>query len=223
VREFSDQTDSAVWTQDGELLIAGLSGSVLRSSAPGQPPQLVLPGGARTSTNFRPKLNPIGTWVVRADGPELQLVDLRTGASTKLGSSSTTSFVNFAGTNRVVVGRRDGTTEVREAGTGALEGTASGAAAYGGEVVGGTAVSITGDGRITVIDTTSEQQIAQLTLPRRTDLADSTAIGIATSIALTPDGYTLVAATSGGQVFLWSLRPESTMEAACSTAGHDLS
>ena len=220
----SDQADSAAWTPTGELLIVGLDGGVLRSTSPGQLPKLVLPSGARTDTNFLPKLSMDGTSLVRADGQELELVDLRTDTRRELGSASTASFANFDGTNRVVVGRRDGTTEVRDAATGALVGPATGALGYGGEVVGeycrfsdcrwvhdryGHNIRTT-----TSTDSTSTTGRRSDTVPRSKPQQ---------RIALTADGRTIVTATSGGQVFLWSLDTETAIDRSCSTAGHDLS
>jgi WD40 repeat protein len=212
------QLDGAEYAPDGTLWLRALQGDVVERLPDGTA-RLVVP---EFPDYVITALSPKARYAVRASGTALDVVDLDTGRPTAtLTLGALPAGLTFPDDDRALLTQADGTTTLITLADGATRRSVSVDAGNFDSVVaaGGTVATLGLDGILAFQDLDG-RSLGRFHLPSS---APRQAWDItATAVALTPDAKTMVTATSGGGVLVWSLDPETQVSIACDAAGHDL-
>lgn len=168
-------------------------------------------------------LAPGGRQAVYAGDHELAVVDLATGQRTAtVALTAPGRNLAFPDAGHVLLVQDDGRAVLITLADGAAvdRGSADAGNVDATVAAGRIAATLGLDGRLALADLATGQALGGVDL---LTVAPGDAVDPQlTGLALTPDGGTLVTATSGGGVLVWTLDPAVHARLACTSAGHDL-
>ncbi|MFJ6676069.1 WD40 repeat domain-containing protein [Actinosynnema sp. NPDC091369] len=200
-----------VVSDHGEVDVRAFTDGAVLSSAPGEPHPA---DGSRGLPAISADLSRVAT--VRADG-EVWLTETASGRQHGL-QGATASAVAYV-EDRLLLARVDNSLEVWDSAGERLLRTIPADAGYTSVMVGiegrRLVARLTTVGTVELWDVDTGDHVGSLPLPdSRTDLN--------TALAAGADGRELLAATGNGTITRWRLHPDAWIDAACASAGRDL-
>jgi WD40 repeat protein len=171
-------------------------------------------------------ISPDGNMVAESDHAQgrVVLLDVPTGASKVVGTGQADGVL-FAG-SRLLIQRSAGSLEIWDATGRQLLRTLPGGGGYADALAvspdGSLLARLGEDGNASITSLSTGDVLTSFTLPVPVDNGDTTDPWLATAMQFTPDGHSLLTATTGGELIRWNIYPEDLVKIACSIAGRAL-
>ncbi|TQM77769.1 TIR domain-containing protein [Saccharothrix saharensis] len=210
-RTSADGQRVVVVSDHGEVDVRAFGDGAVLSSAPGAPQPADGSGGRRA---ISADLSRVAT--VRADG-EVWLTETASGRQHRLPGTAASAVAYVE--DRLLLARADNSLEVWDSAGERLLRTIAADAGYTSVMIGiegqRLVARLTAVGTVKLWNVDTGDQVGSVTLPdSRADLN--------TALAASADGRELLAATGNGTITRWHLHPDAWIDAACASAGRDL-